>query len=61
MRHSKPVRFSTASTGGESVYLFFEFTINVGLFSGDIGFGTLTTQNYLKDPGNIAYGSPILD
>ena len=37
MRHSKPVRFSTAPTGpdksgsksrGESVHLFFEFTIN---------------------------------
>ena len=28
MRHSKLVRFSTAPTGGgESVYLFFEFTI----------------------------------
>ena len=28
MRHSKPVRLETAPTGGESVYLFLEFTIN---------------------------------
>ena len=27
MRHSKPVRLETAPTGGESVYLFLEFTI----------------------------------
>ena len=28
MRHSKPVRVKTAPTGGESVYLFLEFTID---------------------------------
>ena len=27
MRHAKPVRLETAPTGGESVYLFLEFTI----------------------------------
>ena len=27
MRYSKPVRLETAPTGGESVYLFLEFTI----------------------------------
>ena len=27
MGHAKPVRLETASTGGESVYLFLEFTI----------------------------------
>ena len=27
MRHSKPVRLKTAPTGGESIYLFLEFTI----------------------------------
>ncbi len=27
MGHTKPVRLETASTGGESVYLFLEFTI----------------------------------
>ena len=27
MRHSKPVRLETAPTGGESVFLFLEFTI----------------------------------
>ena len=31
MRHAKPVRFSTAPTGGESVYLFLEFTISTHL------------------------------
>ena len=30
MRHSKPVRLETAPTGGESVYLFLEFTIVSG-------------------------------
>ena len=28
MRHSKLVRLETAPTGGESVYVFLEFTIN---------------------------------
>ncbi len=28
MRHPKPVRLETTPTGGESVYLFLEFTIN---------------------------------
>ena len=28
MRHAKPVRLETAPTGGESVYLFLELTIN---------------------------------
>ena len=28
MKHSKPVRLETASTGGESVHLFLESTIN---------------------------------
>jgi len=33
MRHSKPVRLKTAPTGGESVYLFLEFTIvDMGIF-----------------------------
>ena len=28
MRHAKPVRLETAPTGGTSVHLFLEFTIN---------------------------------
>ncbi len=44
MRHSKPVRLETAPTGGESVYLFLEFTIkspnplNLPDKSGQVGF-----------------------
>ena len=29
MKHAKPVRLETAPTRGKSVYLFFEFTINI--------------------------------